>query len=57
MKPGKVAQEYNLSYVGGRDQEDQFEASPGKKFTRPNFNQWLSVIAHNCYPSYVGKHK
>jgi hypothetical protein len=32
----------------------QFEASLGKKFVKPHLNQWLGVVAHACYPSYVG---
>jgi hypothetical protein len=30
-----VAHAYNPSYSGGSDQEDWFEASRGKRFTRP----------------------
>jgi ribosomal protein L31 len=35
----------------------KFEASPGKKFTRPYLNQWLGVVVSTCHPIYTGKHK
>jgi hypothetical protein len=28
-----------------------FKASPGKKFTRPHFNQWLGEVAQAYHPS------
>jgi hypothetical protein len=31
-----------------------FNASPGKKFTRPHLNQGPGVVSHACQPSYVG---
>jgi hypothetical protein len=33
----------------------QFEADPGKKFTRPHLNQWLDMVVHACYFSYAEK--
>jgi hypothetical protein len=37
-----AAQAYNPSYWGGRDRKEQFEVRQGKKFMRPQVNQWLA---------------
>jgi hypothetical protein len=45
-----MAQAYNISYLGGRVQED-CDLSPAwaKKFGRPALNQYLNVVPHTCH--------
>jgi hypothetical protein len=34
-----------------------FEASLGKKFSRPHLNQCLGAVVHACHSRYMRKHK
>jgi hypothetical protein len=53
----KKTKQNNL-YLGGGNREDQFEASPGKKFVRPPSHPMAGcVVVCACHPSSVGIHK
>jgi hypothetical protein len=55
MSCHQMAQACNPSYLGV---EIRRITVWGKKFTRPpHLNQWLSMVACACHPSYMGKHK
>jgi hypothetical protein len=38
----------NLSYLGGGDQEAQFEVSSGKKLARPISTSKQGMVVHAC---------
>jgi hypothetical protein len=49
-----VAHAYNPSYLRLRLEGSHIDVSVGKMFMGPHFNQWLSILACTCHPTYVG---
>jgi hypothetical protein len=47
----------NPSYSGGGDPEDLFEASPGKKLSKPHFNQKAGHGGMSLLSKLLGKSK
>jgi hypothetical protein len=49
-----VAQAWNPSYSGSRDQEDVSRSAWVKSSWAPHLTQWLGAVAHACHTSYMG---